>query len=70
MYTHERQHELESKQMTNTCCTAKKCEQALNDYLAQSVLALAHKPSGPSLVCWEHQANELPIRLSFAIKVY
>lgn len=26
--------------------------------------------SGPSGVCWEYQANELPIRLSYSIKVF
>jgi hypothetical protein len=25
---------------------------------------------GPDLVCWEHQANREPIRLSFSIKVF
>jgi hypothetical protein len=26
--------------------------------------------AGPDLVCWEHQANREPIRLSFSIKVF
>jgi hypothetical protein len=26
--------------------------------------------AGPDAVCWEHQAGELPIRLSFSIKVF
>jgi hypothetical protein len=26
--------------------------------------------AGPDGVCWEHQAGELPIRLSFTIKVF
>lgn len=31
----------------------------------------AQKPSpGPSAVCWEMQADKLPIRLSFSIKVF
>ncbi len=25
---------------------------------------------GPDAVCWEYQAGELPIRLSFSIKVF
>ena len=25
---------------------------------------------GPQGVCWEHQAGELPIRLSFTVKVF
>jgi len=26
--------------------------------------------AGPDAVCWEHQAGELPIRLSWSIKVF
>lgn len=29
-----------------------------------------NKAAGPDLVCWEHQANREPIRLSFSIKVF
>lgn len=29
-----------------------------------------NKSVGPDLVCWEHQANREPIRLSFSIKVF
>jgi hypothetical protein len=30
----------------------------------------APQEPGPGAVCWEHQAGELPIRLSFSIKVF
>jgi len=29
-----------------------------------------NKRAGPDLVCWEHQANREPVRLSFSIKVF
>jgi len=32
--------------------------------------ACISKSAGPDLVCWEHQANREPIRLSFSIKVF
>jgi hypothetical protein len=51
------------------CCDLQTCERALEEYMAQ--LAVREKPHpGPQLVHYEIQANELPIKLSFAIKVF
>lgn len=56
--------------MNRPGCDLETCERALETYLARYVLALAPKPSGSSLVCWETQDGAEPIRLSFAMKVY
>jgi hypothetical protein len=50
-------------------CNKEVCEQALQDYLNKEALKLKPSP-GPELVCWEHQDGELPIKLSFSIKVF
>lgn len=52
-----------------TLCDRKTCEQALADYLDKRALERKTSP-GPQLVCWEQQADKLPIRLSFSIKVF
>lgn len=53
-------------------CDFETCEQALRDYLdGRALNGQCMKPlAPPDLVCWEHQANREPIRLSFAIKVF
>jgi len=50
-------------------CSKEVCEQALQDYLNKEALKVKHSP-GPESVCWEHQTNREPIRLSFSIKVF
>ena len=53
------------------CCDRETCERALEDYLSERVLWNARKPSpGPQLVHYEEQAGKLPIKLSFAVKVF
>lgn len=51
------------------CCDLETCERALAEYLAR--LAVREKPHpGPQSAHYEVQAGELPIKLSFAIKVF
>lgn len=50
-------------------CSATECQRALDDYLNGEALKQA-PPQTPVFVCWEHQADREPIRLSFSIKVF
>lgn len=55
--------------MNTRCCDLMTCQQALEDYVSKRAIEEKPKP-GPSLVCWEFQGDQEPIRLSFAIKVF
>lgn len=51
-------------------CTVEVCEHALADFLAKRALALKPAP-GPSYRSYEVQdGSEMPVRLSFQIKVF
>jgi hypothetical protein len=51
------------------CCDLETCERALQEYLSRFAIREKLHP-GPQLVHYETQAGELPIKLSFAIKVF
>lgn len=68
-YADEFGNQFYCKNYPRSPCDLATCERALNDYLEKRVFEKKPRP-GPQLVCNELQDGALPIRLSFAIKVF